>query len=209
MGQQGACFPVQRRLTASDPDGNKNQMVIGTNNSAHPGRPLRKARDADTWCEDFERLCHQRGIRVTPQRMAVYRLLAQDSTHPTAEDMYGQLRQRMPSLSFTTIYRVLECLEREGFVRRISTLDGTARYEANLTRHHHFVCRLCNRIIDCEEGPLHELRLPRHAPAGFIPDELEVRVLGICSMCRRARRSGRAVNVRRPLKKRRMESWQH
>lgn len=100
----------------------------------------------------------------------------------------------MASLSLATVYRVLECLEREGLVHRISTFDGAARYEANSNRHHHFVCRLCDSIIDSEAGSMEEFSLPGRAPAGFVPDELEIRILGICSTCRRAGRSGRPVS---------------
>ncbi len=179
-------------------------MAIVPNNSVVPGRPVRKTRETDGWCQDFQRLCHERGIRVTPQRMAVYRLLAQDPSHPTAEAVYGKLRQSIASLSFATVYRVLECLERERFVRRLSTFDGAARYEANLTRHNHYVCRFCGQISDCEDGPLQGLSLPRHAPAGFIPDELEIRILGTCGTCRRARRSRRPLDDQRPSTKRRV-----
>jgi Fur family peroxide stress response transcriptional regulator len=196
-------------LTAPNPDGNRYQMAIDPNNPVKPRRPPHRTRVTDARSGDFERLCRQRGIRVTPQRMAVHRLLTRDSTHPTAEDVYGRLRRGMASLSFATVYRVLECLEREGFVRRFCSPDGAARYEANMSRHYHFVCRLCGCIIDCEDGPLRELDLPRHGPAGFVPDELEIRILGICSKCRRARRSGRPADVKRSPTKRRVESWQH
>ena len=171
-------------------------MITSANSAA-------QARDVDAACKDFERLCRKRGIRVTPQRLAVYRLLAEDTTHPTAEYVYGRLRRRMASLSFTTVYRVLECLEREGLVRRVGAVDGAARYEANLTPHYHCLCRLCGRIIDCEDGPLQQVRLPWRAPAGFVADELEVRFLGTCSTCRRARRSGRPVDIKRqPVERR-------
>ncbi len=202
-GQRCTGFPARRDLTVIIPDGNNYYVTIPANDSRHQEHHLREARDIDAAREDFERLCRERGIRVTPQRLAVYRLLAQDATHPTAEYVYGRLRRRMASLSFTTVYRVLECLEREGFVRRVGALDGAARYEANLTRHHHCVCRLCGRIIDCEDRPLQQSRLPWRAPAGFVADELEIRILGTCSMCRRARKPGRPVDVKRqPVERR-------
>jgi Fur family peroxide stress response transcriptional regulator len=165
--------------------------------------------DTDAWSERFERLCRDRGIRVTPQRVAVYGLLARDNTHPTAEAVYARLRRRMSSLSLATVYRVLECLEREGLVHRVSAFDGVARYEAKLNRHHHFVCRVCDSIIDSEDNGIEECSLPRRAPTGFVPDELEIRILGICSTCRRAGRSGRPADIKPPRTKRRGDSWQH
>ena len=189
-------------------------MAITTRNVSRPGRVHGGARaatigDAEAWSERFERLCRDRGIRVTPQRIAVYGLLAVDNTHPTAEVVYERLRRRMASLSLATVYRVLECLEREGLVHRVSAFDGVARYEAKRNRHHHFVCRLCDSIIDSEDRSMEEFSLPRYAPAGFVPDELEIRILGICGTCRRTGRSGRRADVKPSRTKRRGDSWQH
>jgi Fur family peroxide stress response transcriptional regulator len=189
-------------------------MTITIRNISRPQRARRGLRPAEigdtgAWSERFERLCRDRGIRVTPQRIAVYGLLAGDKTHPTAEAVYERLRRRMASLSLATVYRVLECLEREGLVHRVSAFDGAARYEAKLNQHHHFVCRLCDSIIDSDERIMEEFSLPRRAPAGFVPDELEMRILGICSTCRRAGRSGRTADVKQPRTRRRGDSWQH
>src|SRR5689334_12073504 len=106
---------------------------------------MRMTRTVARWCADFERACRTRGVRLTPQRLAVYRALAEDLTHPTADGVLGRVRARMPSVSPASVYRILDSLERKGLIRRVGTTDGIARYDANLERHQHLVCRKCGR----------------------------------------------------------------
>jgi Fe2+ or Zn2+ uptake regulation protein len=124
-------------------------------------------------------------MRMTPQRLAVYRALAEDTTHPTADAVFARLRVGMKGLSRATVYRILESLEREGFVSRVSTTGGVGRYEANLAPHQHLVCRRCGQIADMELAALTHLRLPRRGPAGFVLEALDIRVVGTCERCRR------------------------
>jgi Fur family peroxide stress response transcriptional regulator len=134
-------------------------------------------------CADFERACHARGVRVTPQRLAVYRALCGDATHPTADAVLRRLREAMPSLSAASVYRILESLEGEGLVRRVGTTDGIARYDANVERHQHLVCRKCGRMTDFHAPQLRGLKLAPRAVPGFVVEELDVRILGRCARC--------------------------
>src|SRR5215471_12122291 len=69
-----------------------NSQVRTTRNKAK----IRKGREVDDWCAEFEKLCRSRGIRVTAQRLAVYKALAEDLAHPTAESVYARLSKRLP-----------------------------------------------------------------------------------------------------------------
>ena len=89
-------------------DDNISQVRI-TRNKAK----IRKGREVDDWCAEFEKLCRSRGIRVTAQRFAIYKALAEDLAHPTAESVYARLSKRLPGLSFATIYRTLQFFENE------------------------------------------------------------------------------------------------
>ncbi len=131
-------------------------------------------------------LCRERGIRVTAQRMAVYRALARDRSHPTADAIYARLRGGMSSLSQATVYRILEFLEKEGMVRKVSTTEGAARYDANLERHQHLVCRVCGRMTDFQMDPPAQLRLPRGGTEGFAAEDFDIRIVGTCRQCRGA-----------------------
>jgi Fur family transcriptional regulator, peroxide stress response regulator len=153
----------------------------------------RRGSDVARWCAEFEQACRARGVRVTPQRLAVYRALAADLTHPTADTVLGGLRDEMPSLSPASVYRILESLEHEGLVRRVGTTDGIARYDANLERHQHLVCRKCGRMTDFQSPELSSIRLARRLAPGFVVEEVDVRLVGRCARCVPAvpRRRGR------------------
>jgi len=145
------------------------------------------------WCEAFERTCRDRGIRVTPQRLAVYRALAEDLKHPTADHVYARLLPSMPTLSLATVYRILVSLEEEGLIRRVSTPDGVGRYDANLDTHQHLVCRVCGGITDFEEASLARIHVPRNTTPGFTAEGLDIRIIGLCDACRgSAGQSGRS-----------------
>ncbi len=143
----------------------------------------RRATDVAGWCDGFERGCRERGIRVTAQRLAVYRALAEDPSHPSADAVYARVRPRMPGLSQATVYRILESLEREGFIRRVSTTGAVARFDANRAPHQHLVCRVCGRMTDVDMPALSAAALTADALPGFVVEELDVRVVGRCTRC--------------------------
>jgi Fur family transcriptional regulator, peroxide stress response regulator len=145
----------------------------------------------ETVCTNFVERCHERGIRVTPQRLAVYRVLAADKSHPTAESVHDRLKGQMHSLSLATVYRILDALEHEGLVRRVSTTDSAGRFDANVFPHQHAVCKLCGTMIDIEDARYASVGLPAALPDGFEPEELDIRIVGICGHCRGTKRNRR------------------
>jgi len=130
--------------------------------------------------------CRARGVRITCQRLAVFEALAEDRNHPSAEAVYAKVRKTMPSLSLSTVYRILESLQSKGLIRRVSAQDDAARFDAKLEPHQHLNCRICGRMIDFEEASLSRLRLPDARSAGFVPERLDIRVVGTCRACRRS-----------------------
>jgi Fur family peroxide stress response transcriptional regulator len=152
-------------------------------------------RDVDHWCEAFQARCRERGVRLTPQRLAIYRALAADDTHPTADVVYERVRAEVPSLSQATVYRILESLESERLVRRVSTTGGVARFDANVEPHQHLVCRVCGRMIDHLVPTQAAAAIAPDAIPGFVVEELDVRLVGRCLDC--ARPSNSAPTMKR------------
>jgi Fur family transcriptional regulator, peroxide stress response regulator len=142
---------------------------------------VRPAKEVDHWCAEFEKLCRARGVRVTPQRLAVYRALVQDLTHPTADSVYKRLSGQFRGLSPATVYRTLEFLERENLVRRVSAPEAVARFDANLAAHQHLVCRICGSMADISLPELSDPKLP--TVSGFIVEELDIKLIGCCQAC--------------------------
>lgn len=145
--------------------------------------------EMDALCASFARQCRERGVRVTAQRLAVYRALAEDQSHPTADAIHRRLRAPMPSLSPATVYRVLESLVEDGLLRRVSTTGGAQRFDANLTPHQHLICRICGRMTDVHTPALPAVptsavgRVAARARPRFVVEDVDVRIVGRCETC--------------------------
>lgn len=142
----------------------------------------------------FVSRCRSHGMSVTPQRMAVYRVLLEADDHPSPETLCGRVRTNMPSLSLATVYKVLDALVELGLAHEVAAMSGTKRYDANLEKHHHLVCTHCGTIVDFYDRELDAVAPPRRAPklGGFIAETVSVQVLGVCARCARGgpRRAG-------------------
>ncbi len=127
--------------------------------------------------------CRQLGLRVTPQRLAVYRAVVESEIHPSAEDIHRTLRDRMPGLSLDTVYRTLLTFERHGLVRRLEVLDDRARFDGNLEDHHHLVCVRCRSVQDVRWPGVEALELPPEARVWGRVEGRHVEFRGVCSRC--------------------------
>jgi Fur family transcriptional regulator, peroxide stress response regulator len=123
-----------------------------------------------------------KGLRVTPQRYAVYANLLGRSDHPTVEQLLLDLNGAGPRSSQATVYSSLLALRQAGLVREVLLESGVCRYDAKVDRHHHFRCSSCGRIEDIEWeslAPVNLNQLPRHLQA----DHYEVIIQGRCGDC--------------------------
>src|SRR5262245_13271014 len=114
-------------------------------------------RAVETRLAAFRRRCADLGLALTPQRLAIYEVLASDDSHPGAEDVFRRVKPDMPSLSLGTVYRTLEVFESHGLVSRVHGPGEPVRFDANLEPHHHLVCVRCWRVIDFEDPRLERL----------------------------------------------------
>jgi Fur family peroxide stress response transcriptional regulator len=136
----------------------------------------------------FEAECRKRGLAVTIQRRTVFEALSARRDHPTADQVYDAVKDRIPGLSRTTVYRVLETLVEAGFVRKVHHAGGVARFDPMTHRHHHLVCEACGRLVDLDDGVVPTLRLPEARGSGFRIKDYSVSFLGLCGGCARAKR---------------------
>jgi Fur family transcriptional regulator, peroxide stress response regulator len=124
----------------------------------------------------------EKGLRVTPQRFAVYANLLQRTDHPTVDQLLHDLNQDLPVSSQATIYSTLEALQGVGLVREVLLEPGVTRYDANVESHHHFCCRQCGAIEDIPWQAFHNLDL-QQLRQGLQADRYEVTVSGVCDRC--------------------------
>ena len=124
------------------------------------------------------------GLRATGPRIAVLRVLAEATDHPTVDAVIERVRASGTTISTQAAYDVCEALHRAALARRIKPAGSPARYEARVgDNHHHLVCRACGDTVDvdCATGAAPCLA-PSHA-AGFAVDEAEVTFWGLCPAC--------------------------
>lgn len=121
-----------------------------------------------------------RGVRPTPQRVAVYDYLLGHRTHPSAETIYQALQPHMPALSLTTVYNCLAVLAQAGLIRTVTIRPQEQRFDAGIEDHGHFYCNGCGQIFDFE---VDEALLRALCPAGFTGGQEDVYVTGFCPDC--------------------------
>jgi Fe2+ or Zn2+ uptake regulation protein len=89
--------------------------------------------------QNFEQVCRAASLPLTPQKSAIFTALASTTAHPSAQMLFTELRNKLPQLSLATVYKNLKQFEKLGLVRQITFPDGTARYDADISEHHHLI----------------------------------------------------------------------
>jgi Fe2+ or Zn2+ uptake regulation protein len=123
------------------------------------------------------------GLRVTPQRQVIFRLLYGNDEHPTVEALYESARAEMPTISLKTVYQTVHDLEAMGEVTLLDLGTGSVRVDPNVDEpHHHLICTQCNKVRDVvvDVAPL---TIPRRARQGFTVADVEVHFRGVCDEC--------------------------
>jgi Fur family transcriptional regulator, stress-responsive regulator len=133
--------------------------------------------------EDLTERFREQGLRVTPQRQAIFRLLHGDASHPTVEALYERARDDMPTISLKTVYQTVHDLEAMGEVELIHLGTGSVRVDPNVEdAHHHLICTVCGKVRDVLVD-VYELRLPARDRRGFTVADVEVHFRGVCDDC--------------------------
>ena len=147
--------------------------------------------------EQLEKMCRQKGLPVTVQRRVVLEALVDRDDHPTVDQLFADVKDRIPGVSRTTVYRVLETLVELGVSRKTNHFAASARFDANTSHHHHLICTRCNRITDLEDRNLNSVRLPDARRTGFKITDYSVYFEGLCPECRKKSASASKKNLGR------------
>jgi len=124
------------------------------------------------------------GLRLTPQRLAICRLLVNNAEHPSAQQLFEQLRPDYPSLSLTTVYNTLETLVSLGAIHNLGNdVSGTVRYDAETSAHANLICTSCNRIIDYLSPHVQALTDEVTNQSGYQITGARVLYYGLCETC--------------------------
>lgn len=136
--------------------------------------------------QQFESLCRERRLPLTVQRRGILKAILERDDHPSADQIYESVKDRIPGLSRTTVYRALETLVELGVIRRLHHPGTGARFDGKIDRHHHLVCRKCGCVIDIPtSSSLDGLRVPSGQRQGFEVEDYSVHFIGLCPACLR------------------------
>lgn len=124
------------------------------------------------------------GHKITPQRLAIVRILSQSHDHPSVEDIYGQIKTDFPTMSLATVYRNIVLIKSLGEVLELGFPDGSNRYDGNKPYPHpHVICIKCNKVVDPDLDSLDEMKSEVAAETHFKILNHRLDFFGICSDC--------------------------
>ena len=133
--------------------------------------------------EELKEACKKNGMRVTPQRIEIFKEVAKSCEHPDAEKIYDSIKQKMPNVSVDTVYRTLASLEELNMIFRVDNQLPKARFDADLRPHSHFICVQCNEVYDIFLETDEEIQIPRNAKKFGEIKDVNIQIRGICNKC--------------------------
>jgi Fur family peroxide stress response transcriptional regulator len=146
--------------------------------------------------DSIRKLCEKEGIKLTHQRLEILKEISGTREHPTADEIYCSIRQRMPTISLDTVYRTLDRFERMGLISRVEVLDDQVRYDPNTDTHHHLVCVRCKRVEDFCWPAFDRMKAPAGTVGWGRTMRRHVELRGICAQCAKARHIQQATSRR-------------
>jgi len=151
------------------------------------GNPVSKSADGKNSpklkkkMDDFLKSCRITGLKVTAQRIAVYKTLIETSEHPSADTVFKKVKQIFPAISLDTVNRALRTLSKINAAFVVEGSGDAKRFDANLQPHQHFKCVKCKRIVDFYHRPFDNVKVPVSITRKFEVLRKTVYLEGICS----------------------------
>ena len=123
------------------------------------------------------------GHRHTAQRAAIYRYLKNVTTHPTADEIFTQVREVLPEISLATVYKALEAFVEAGVSRKLTLGGGPARYDGRTDDHDHVRCLKCGTVRDVVGAHDSDMIRGLHSDDGFEILDYRLELIGYCPSC--------------------------
>jgi len=139
--------------------------------------------------EPYRTILQNQGYRMTPQRIAVLRILTESGCHMTPIEVYQQAQQELPGMTEPTVYRTLNFLSAQGLLLAAHVGGGQLVYEIALRDHHHLICRECGVTFEIGHELLAQLYENLKDQTGFQINSMHVTFFGLCPRCQEQKRS--------------------
>ena len=134
--------------------------------------------------DEFKKKCREHHLKITPQRVAIYRELMKNDSHPSTDMMFQVIRKELPNISFDTVNRTLLTLSEIGVIEVLEVQGGPRRYEPNQELHHHFYCQKCREIIDLFHSGFGPIQVPEDIKRRFEIRSSRIVLSGLCDKCK-------------------------
>jgi len=139
--------------------------------------------------EKLAEILKSKKLKVTPQRLAIYKVLYDTTSHPTAEDIYNALRQSHPTMSLATVYKTLDTLKKADLATELNVGDDSSRYDATVKSHPHMICLECGKVYDLHTDSLIGFKEQVQHETDFDIVSEKVYFYGTCKNCKDAQSS--------------------
>lgn len=126
-------------------------------------------------------------MKMTPQRSAILEYLDGNKSHPSAEDIYLEIKKQYPMISFATVYKTIELLKKRGDLLELTIDPARRRYDPDTRNHHHLICISCKKIRDIYDD--FRIDVPDDVKASFEMVGNHIEFYGICPECKKERRT--------------------
>ena len=133
----------------------------------------------------FVEHCKAARMKVTPQRLLIFRALMRDTSHPSPDQIYRRIKRSHPTISHATVYTTLEAFARHGIIARLTPLHDTVRFDPMTEPHHHLVCVSCKEVSNLHEPAFDALTIPDNVRRHNTVLGHSVFVNVICPACRK------------------------
>ena len=136
--------------------------------------------------DNFRTVLRKEGLKITPQRIAVLKEVIKDKGHRESEDIYLAIKNSKTYVSRATVYRTLNILVQNQFVRKLNLGDGRERYESkiNSLHHDHLICVMCRKIVEFVDSDIEMLQEKIAKKYQFSLTRHVHQLFGICKECR-------------------------
>jgi Fur family peroxide stress response transcriptional regulator len=122
--------------------------------------------------------------RKSKQRHEILEILKSTKNHPTADWIYGKLKGKFPKLSIGNVYRNLNILVEQGYIKRIGFGSTFDRFDAVSTPHYHFICEQCGSVLDLDLPVDDQLNQRAMKLSGYKVHHHKIQFYGLCDRCK-------------------------
>ena len=122
------------------------------------------------------------GIKLTPQRLAIFNFLDGNKSHPSADDIFNAVKKEFPTMSFATVYNTMDALKSKGAIRELTVESGKKRYDPDCSQHHHLICVECKVVVDIFKE--FNLTISSDITKDFDITGTHIEFYGLCKRCK-------------------------